>query len=85
MSADGRKCHQTVEVEVRVKGKTQQLHYRVEAFDLSKPDGPSKSRVDRLRILIEDYDPGWELVQIGIPEAQVIPVMFRQRQSVGEA
>ena len=70
---------QTVEVEVRVKGKKQQLLYRVEAFDLSKTENPSESRVDQLRILIKAYDPKWELVQIGIPDEEVIPVMFRQR------
>ncbi len=70
---------QTVEVEVRVKGKKQQLLYRVEPFDLSKVNDPASSRVDRLRILIQSYDPAWELVQIGIPEEQTIPVMFRQR------
>ena len=70
---------QTIEVEIRVKGKNQELLYRVEAFDLSKADAPDASRVDQLRILIQSYDPAWELVQIGIPDAQVIPVMFRQR------
>lgn len=72
---------QTIEVEVRVKGKQQQLLYRVEAFDLSKANDASASRVDQLRILIQSYDPGWELVQIGLPDAQTIPVMFRQRQA----
>lgn len=70
---------QTIEVEIRVKGKNQQLLYRVEAFDLSKAGDPMSSRVDQLRILIQSYDPGWELVQIGIPEAETIPVMFRQK------
>ena len=70
---------QTVEVEIRVKGKSQQLLYSVEAFDLSKTNAPDASRVDQLRILIQSYDPGWELVQIGIPEAETIPVMFRQK------
>ena len=74
---------QTIEVEIRVKGKNQQLLYRVEAFDLSKAGDPLTSRVDQLRILIKSYDPAWELVQIGIPDAQVIPVMFRQKH--GEA
>jgi len=72
-------AEQTVEVEIRVKGKNQQLMYRVEAFDLSKIDDPDASRVDQLRILIQSYDPAWELVQIGLPDAQMIPVMFRQK------
>ncbi len=76
---------QTVEVEIRVKGRNQELLYRVEAFDLSKVGSPSASRVDQLRILIQSYDPAWELVQIGIPEAQVIPVMFRQRGGKAES
>ena len=70
---------QTVEVEIRVKGKNQQLLYRVEAFDLSKIGHPGASRVDQLRIMIQSYDPAWELVQIGIPDATMVPVMFRQR------
>ncbi len=71
---------QTVEVEIRVKGKSQQLLYRVEAFDLTKTGAPEHaSRVDQLRILIQSYDPNWELVQIGVPDAQMIPVMFRQK------
>lgn len=74
---------QTVEVEIRVKGKNQQLMYRVEAFDLSESANPDASRVDQLRILIQSYDPSWELVQIGVPDAQVIPVMFRQKAGEG--
>lgn len=70
---------QTIEVEIRVKGKNKELLYRVEAFDLTKAGSPNASRVDKLRILIQGYDPAWELVQIGIPDSEMIPVMFRQR------
>ena len=47
---------QTVEVEIRVKGKNQELLYRVEAFDLSKVGDASSSRVDQLRIMIQSYE-----------------------------
>ena len=69
---------ETVEVEIRVRGKNQELRYRVEAFDLTESNVEA-SRVDQLRILIQAYDPNWELVQIGIPDQEVIPVMFKQR------
>ena len=29
--------------------------------------------------MIESYDSGWELVQIGVPDGNLVPVMFRQR------
>lgn len=70
---------QTVEVEVTVNGKKRLMNYRVESFDwtLGGPDG--SHRIDRLRNMIESYDNSWELVQIGIPDGDLVPVMFRQR------
>lgn len=75
---------ETVEVEIRVKGKNQALRYRVETFDLTDSNVQA-SRVDQLRILIQAYDPNWELVQIGIPDEAVIPVMFKQRADTSAA
>lgn len=75
---------ETVEVEIRVKGKNQALRYRVETFDLTDSNVQA-SRVDQLRILIQAYDPNWELVQIGIPDEAVIPVMFKQRVDTSAA
>lgn len=71
---------QTVEVEVTVDGKRRLMNYRVETFDWTLGGRDVRGRIDRLRSLIDAYDPGWELVQIGIPDGDLVPVMFRQRQ-----
>ena len=69
---------QTVEVAVTVNGKRQLMNYRVESFDWSSGVDPVH-RIERLRGMIESYDSRWELVQIGIPDGHLVPVMFRQR------
>lgn len=70
---------QTVEVEVTVNGERRLMNYRVESFDWTLGGRDVRGRIDRLRSLIDAYDPGWELVQIGIPDGDLVPVMFRQR------
>lgn len=70
---------QTVEVEVTVNGVRRLMNYRVESFDWTLGGQDIRGRIDRLRSLIDSYDPEWELVQIGIPDGDLVPVMFRQR------
>lgn len=71
---------QTVEVEVTVNGERRLMNYRVESFDWTLGGQDVRGRIDRLRSLINAYDPDWELVQIGIPDGDLVPVMFRQRR-----
>ncbi|MCZ6706060.1 MAG: hypothetical protein O6942_09200 [Bacteroidetes bacterium] len=70
---------QTVEVEVTVNGKTRLMNYRVKSFDWTLGGTDPERRIDRLRSMINSYDPQWELVQIGSPDGHLVPVMFRQR------
>ncbi len=70
---------QTVEVEVTVNGRKRLTNYRVESFDWTLGGTDPGRRIERLRALIEAYDSSWELVQIGIPDGLLVPVMFRQR------
>ena len=70
---------QTVEVAVTINGKRRLMNYRVESFDWSVSNGGPVHRIERLRNMIESYDSDWELVQIGVPDGQLVPVMFRQR------
>ncbi|NNF04423.1 MAG: hypothetical protein HKN17_08150 [Rhodothermales bacterium] len=71
---------QTVEVEVTVNGVRRLMNYRVESFDWTLGGQDVRGRIDRLRSLIDTYDPDWELVQIGVPDGDLVPVMFRQRK-----
>ena len=70
---------QTVEVEVTINGKKRLMNYRVKSFDWTLGGTDPERRIDRLRKMINSYDDDWELVQIGVPDGNMVPVMFRQR------
>ncbi|MDA1029010.1 MAG: hypothetical protein O3B41_08155 [Bacteroidetes bacterium] len=70
--------NQTVDVEVTVNGKKRLMNYRLESFDWSQGGYDTSLKIQRLRELIHGYDPGWELVQIGVPDGNLVPVMFRR-------
>lgn len=72
-------AEQTVELEVTVNGQKRHMHYRVENFDWTEGGESHQERIGWLRRAIEAYDPRWELVQIGMPDNNLVPVMFRQR------
>jgi len=74
--------NQTVDVEVMVNGEKQLMNYRVESIDWTLGGRDITSRIAYLRSRINGYDEGWELVQIGIPDGDVVPVMFRRREGV---
>jgi hypothetical protein len=76
----------TVEVEVRVNGKKSLLSYRLEVFHWGEWCRPQERRADCLKRIINTYDGQWQLMQIGTPTEQIIPIMFRRtgRSSPGE-
>ena len=78
INVPGMKANQTINVEVTVDGKKQVLNYRVETFPWSS-ELDSIERIDVLRSFIKDYSSEWNLVQIGPPDNELIPVMFKQR------
>ena len=72
-------AEQNIEIEVSINGKKRKLNYRVE---LVAWEGDSKNSDDRIRTLrhvIKEHDKDWDLVQIGVPEKDSIPIMFRKR------
>lgn len=71
--------NQTVDVEVTINGERQLMNYRVESFDWTRGGRDIGDRIAFLRAMINGYDEGWELVQIGIPDGDMVPVMFRRR------
>ena len=74
--------NQTVDVEVTVNGEKHLMNYRVESIDWTIGGRDITSRIAYLRSCINGYDAGWELVQIGIPDGDMVPVMFRRREGV---
>jgi len=70
---------QNIEIEVKINGKKRTLRYRVEIVGLADEATVVEDRVSLLRRVIREHDKDWELIQIGAPIRNRIPVMFRQR------
>jgi hypothetical protein len=71
-----------IEVEARINGKKQILHYRVEIFSWTEDcDEPAKDRALCLKRIVENYDPHWQLQQIGTYTDKTVQVMFKEKGS----
>jgi len=70
---------QNIEIEVKINGKKRTLRYRVEIVGLADDATIVEDRVSLLRRVIREHDKDWELIQIGAPVRDRIPVMFRER------
>jgi len=70
----------TVEIEVRVNGKKQTYKYRVELLDWNDCEEPPEIRIECLKRVIDDYNNGWQLVHIGAPTDNNVPIMFRKKE-----
>lgn len=70
---------QNIEIEVRINGKKRTIQYRVELITWEGDDQQPKDRVSVLKHFIKDYDHDWELVEIGAPAGEDIPLMFRRK------
>ena len=68
----------TVEVEVRVNGKKRLLSYRLEVFQWQEWCRPREHRAECLKRMISSYGSEWQLMQIGTPTEQAVPIMFRR-------
>ena len=70
---------QNVEIDVRINGRKRTLQYRVELLDWEGNDVPPQEKVQVLRHKIAEYDKDWELVEVGAPTDENIPLMFRKK------
>lgn len=70
---------QNVEIDVRINGRKKTLQYRVELIDWEGNDVPPKEKVQVLKHVIDEYDKDWELVEVGAPNEESIPLMFRKK------
>jgi len=73
-----------VDVELTVDGVKQSLHYRVET--LLWADYDALTKVEALQTFLDRQDPDRQLVALGVPSDQSIPVLFRYRpRPMGES
>ncbi len=71
---------QNIEIDVKINGKKRTLKYRVEIVGLETDETIVEDRIALLRRVIKEHDKDWELIQIGAPIRDRIPIMFRQRR-----
>jgi len=76
-------AEQNLEIDVRINGKKRTLKYRVEIVHWEGSKPTSEEKVTVIRHAINDYDKDWELIQIGAPDEDKIPLMFKKK-SVGK-
>jgi len=55
------------------------MQYRVEIVSWETGGNGTPDRVSILQRVIKEYDKDWELIQIGAPIRDSIPVMFRRK------
>ena len=70
---------QNIEIDVRINGKKKTMQYRVELISWEGNQVPPRDKVQVLRHIVNEYDKNWELVEIGAPGQENIPLMFRKK------
>jgi len=74
-------AEQNIDIDVKINGRKKSLKYRVEIVDYEKEDLVENDRVSVLKHVIKDHEKDWELIQIGAPLKNNIPIMFRKRMT----
>jgi len=72
-------AEQNIDIDVKINGKKRTMHYRVEIVDWDDYGGETEDKVTVIKRVIKEHDRDWELIQIGIPTKDNIPIMFRKR------
>ena len=76
---------QNIEIEVRINGRKRTLQYRVELLSWEGNNDPPNNPVPILKKKIDEYDQDWELMEIGAPGKDNIPLMFRKKPVTAKA
>ena len=67
-----------VDVDVTVNGKRKEFKFRVAVFEWADWLKPAEPRAEAVRRMVASYDKNWQLLQIGSPTEQSVPLMFRR-------
>ena len=71
---------QNVEIDVRINGRKRTLKYIVELLRWEGND--ADNRVTTIKHKLNEYDKDWELVEIGAPSMNNIPMVFRKKNGI---
>lgn len=68
---------QNIEIDVRINGRKKTMQYRVELLNWEGND--HESRVSVIKHKLDEYDKDWELVEVGAPNNNEVPLILRKR------
>jgi hypothetical protein len=68
-----------IEIDVKVNGTKNKLHYRVELFEWNECED-SENKAQCLENVIKSYDPQWQIVQIGEATKDTVQIMFKEKK-----
>ncbi len=71
---------QNIDITVKINGKKRTMHYRVEIIDWENEEETTEEKISVLRRVIDEREKDWELIQIGAPIKNNIPITFRKRK-----
>ena len=72
-------AEQNIEIDVKINGKKRTIKYRVEIIDWETDQPSTEDKIEVIRRVIREHDPGWKLIQVGAPAGDRIPIVFRQK------
>ena len=70
---------QNVEIEVSINGRKRTVHYKVELVSFEAEGSPPEDKITVLKHKIAAVEKDWELVEIGAPDHDKVPLMFRKK------
>ncbi len=73
-------AEQNIDIDVKINGKKRTMHYRVEIIDWENEEETTEEKISVLRRVIDEREKDWELIQIGAPIKNNIPITFRKRK-----
>ncbi len=73
-------AEQNIDIDVKINGKRRTMHYRVEIIDWENEEETTEEKISVLRRVIDEHEKDWELIQIGAPIKNNIPITFRKRK-----
>ena len=72
---------QNIEIDVRINGRKRTLKFRVEIVEWETVDPQTLEKISTIRRVVQEHERDWELIQIGTPSKDSIPIMFRKRST----
>ncbi len=69
-------AEQNIEIDVRINGRKKTMQYRVELLNWEGND--HENRVAVIKHKLAKYDKDWELVEVGAPSGNEIPLILRK-------